>query len=135
VAYERLRASLSAVFSPIANYTEPVKSERREQRFPVKLPVVVCGFGANGRIFSELTHTNDVSHSGCCVHLRTQPQPSGSLAIRLTRPEGAGDGEVVQVLLQVAWMRLENDGWTVGTNVLDCTDMRELVLPPRTPSR
>jgi hypothetical protein len=131
VTHERLRASLSRAYPPASSGAEPFKSERREQRFPVKLPVVVCGFGANGRIFSELTYTNNVSHSGCCVHLRTQPQLSGSLAIRLASREGSADGQIVQVLLQVAWMRLEKDGWTVGTNVLDSTDMRELVLPSR----
>jgi hypothetical protein len=133
MAYQRSRSNLSEMQFPIQAAPGPQRSERREQRFLMNLPVVVCGFGANGRIFSELATTRDMSRSGCSLHLRTRPESGSSLAIRLMPQGSASPAEIFQVLVEVTWMVQEGaEGWTVGASVLDNTDLRALAFPSHT---
>jgi len=63
----------SRIISPGAG-TPPQHTDRREQRLDVQLPVTVYGFATTGKLFVEHCSTRNISHSGCCIRLRTQPQ-------------------------------------------------------------
>ena len=101
----------------------PVRTARREQRFETVLTFAVCGLTSSGRFFVELSSTVNVSHSGCCLWLRTRPQSDSALALReapggASLPKGAS-----QVLFQVAWLRPHAGGWLVGAFALGQADL------------
>jgi hypothetical protein len=128
---DSLRESIehvSRVHSSVA--AGPMRSERREPRFAMGLPVVICGFSARGRIFSEFAATLDISRSGCCIHLRNRPQRDSTLAMRMTRM-GETPGAVMQVLLHVEWMGPHELGLAVGASVLDESDLAAAAFPIR----
>jgi hypothetical protein len=94
---------------------------------------LVCGFGANGRFFSERTSTRDVSRSGCCIHLRTQTQLNSPLALRVVPRDDSDPRDQRHTLFEVGWAVPEGDGWTVGASALDGTDVWALAFQSRTP--
>lgn len=102
---------------------EPVRTARREQRSEAVLTFAVCGLTVSGRLFVELSSTVNVSHSGCCLWLRTCPQANSALALRevpggASLPKGAS-----QVLFQVAWLQAQAGGWLVGAFALGQADL------------
>lgn len=105
------------------DFGDPVRTARREQRSEAMLTFAVCGLASTGRFFVELSSTVNVSHSGCCLWLRTCPQAGSALALRevpggASLPTGAS-----QVLFQVAWMRAHAGGWLVGAFALGQADL------------
>jgi hypothetical protein len=100
-----------------------VRTARREQRSDAVLTFAACGLASSGRFFAEVSSTINVSHSGCCLWLRTCPQADSALALRevpggASLPKGAS-----QVLFQVAWMRAHAGGWLVGAFALGQADL------------
>jgi hypothetical protein len=101
----------------------PVRTARREERSETVLTFAVCGLASSGRFFVELSSTVNVSHSGCCLWLRTCPQADSALALReapggASLPKGAS-----QVLFQVAWLRPQAGGWLVGAFAMGQADL------------
>jgi hypothetical protein len=111
----------SRIISPGAG-TPPQHTDRREQRLDVQLPVTVYGFATTGKLFVEHCSTRNISHSGCCIRLRTQPQADSVLALRLLR-WGISSKGTSQLLFQVAWLRQDRDGWLVGASSLGSADL------------
>lgn len=101
----------------------PVRTARREQRSDAALTFAVCGLASNGRFFVELSSTLNVSHSGCCLWLRTCPQADSALALREVPGGAALPRGASQVLFQVAWLRPEAGGWLVGAFALGQADL------------
>jgi hypothetical protein len=108
--------------------TQPQHTERREQRSDVQLAVTVYGFATTGKLFVEHCSTRNVSHSGCCIRLRTQPQADSALALRPLR-WGISSKGTSQLLFQVAWLRQDGDGWLVGASSFGSADFYCLAFP------
>jgi hypothetical protein len=111
----------SRAISPEAR-TPAEYADRREERSDVQLAVTVCGFATTGKLFVELCSTRNVSHSGCCIRLRTRPQADSALALRLLR-WGLSSKVASQLLFQVVWVRQEEDAWLVGAESLGAADL------------
>lgn len=109
---------------------EPHRSERRERRSPLSILLKVCGFAAGGRIFSELAGTRNISRSGCCVRLRTQPLENAALALQVIPREGPLPLGGPQMLYQVAWLRRQGQSWDVGLLALGNTDLLKVAFAP-----
>jgi hypothetical protein len=90
--------------------------------------VTICGFATTGKLFVEHCSTRNVSHSGCCIRLRTLPQADTALALRLLRWGLSAKG-APQLLYQVVWVRKDGDGWLVGTSSLGPADLYSLAFP------
>jgi len=103
---------------------------RSEGRSDVQLAVTVYGFVTTGKLFVEHCSTRNVSHSGCCVHLRTQPQADTALALRLLR-WGLSAKRAAQLLYQVVWIQKDADGWLVGASSLGPADLYSLAFPAK----
>lgn len=108
--------------------TQRQRTERREQRSEVQLPLTVYGFATTGRLFVELCSTRNVSHAGCCVCLQNRPQFDSALAVRPLR-WGIGSRAAPQLLFQIAWLRQEKDGWLVGLSALGAADLYCVAFP------
>jgi hypothetical protein len=111
----------------------PNRSERRERRSPLSVLLRICGFSAAGRIFSELASTHNISPSGCCVRLRTQPLHSTALALQVIPREGPVPDGGPQMLYQVAWLRRQGQAWEVGLFALGKTDLLQVAFAPQSP--
>ena len=101
---------------------------RSERRSDVQLAVTVYGFATTGKLFIEHCSTRNVSHSGCCIHLRTLPQADTALALRLLRWGLSAKG-AAQLLYQVVWVQKDGDGWLVGASSLGPADLYSLAFP------
>ena len=101
---------------------------RSERRSDARLAVTVYGFATTGRLFVEHCSTRNVSHSGCCIHLRTLPQADTALALRLLRWGLSAKG-AAQLLYQVVWVQKDGDGWLVGASSLGPADLYSLAFP------
>ena len=108
-------------------------SVRREQRSAAALTFAVCGLASSGRFFVELSHTVNISRSGCSLLLRTRPQTDSALVLRAV-PGGTSlpDG-TSQLLFQLAWVRPADDGWLIGAFALSKVDLCRLAFPSYTP--
>ena len=107
----------------------PRSSQRRERRFPVSIPLLVCGFGPGCHLFRELVSTFDISRAGCRIRLQTRPMKDSVLALRLVPREGP-ILDSPQLLYQVAWFLPEGDRWNVGTFALGHTDLVKAAFGP-----
>jgi hypothetical protein len=112
---------------------EPRRSERRERRSPLCVMLRVCGFSNSGRIFSELTSTYNISPSGCCVRLRTQPLERTALALQVVPREGPLSEGGAQLLYQVVWLQPQEQAWEVGLFALGHTDLLRVAFASHTP--
>jgi len=92
------------------------------------LAVTVYGFATTGKLFVEHCSTRNVSHSGCCIHLRTLAQADTALALRLLRWGLSAKG-AAQLLYQVVWVQKDGDGWLVGASSLGPADLYSLAFP------
>jgi hypothetical protein len=101
---------------------------RSERRSDARLAVTVYGFATTGKLFIEHCSTRNVSHSGCCIHLRTLPQADTALALRLLRWGLSAKG-AAQLLYQVVWVQKDGDGWLVGASSLGPADLYSLAFP------
>jgi hypothetical protein len=101
---------------------------RSERRSDARLAVTVYGFATTGRLFVEHCSTRNVSHSGCCIHLRTLPQADTALALRLLRWGLSAKG-AAQLLYQVVWVQKDGNGWLVGASSLGPADLYSLAFP------
>ena len=118
-------------FSPdLSPREEPQRQhvDRREERSDTQLAVTVYGFATTGKLFVEHCATRNVSHSGCCLRLQTQPQADSALAVRLLRWGIASKG-APQLLFQVVWLRKDEDGWLVGASSIGPADLYSLAFP------
>ena len=108
-------------------------STRREPRSTAALSFAVCGLASSGRFFVELSHTVNISRSGCSLLLRTRPQTDSALVLRAV-PGGTSlpDG-TSQLLFQLAWVRPADDGWLIGAFALSKVDLWRLAFPAYTP--
>jgi hypothetical protein len=108
-------------------------SVRREQRSTAALTFAVCGLASSGRFFVELSHTVNISRSGCSLLLHTRPQTDSALVLRAV-PGGTSlpDG-TSQLLFQLAWVRAVDDGWLIGAFALSKVDLCRLAFPSYTP--
>ncbi len=108
-------------------------STRREPRSTAALTFAVCGLASTGRFFVELSHTVNISRSGCALLLRTRPQMDSALVLRAV-PGGTSlpDG-TSQLLFQLAWVRPVDDGWLIGAFALSKVDLCRLAFPAYTP--
>jgi hypothetical protein len=106
---------------------------RHEARSTAALTFAVCGLASSGRFFVELSHTVNISRSGCSLLLRTRPQTDSALVLRAV-PGGTSlpDG-TSQLLFQLAWVRPANDGWLIGAFALSKVDLCRLAFPSYTP--
>ena len=111
----------------------PQRSERRERRSPLTVMLRICGFSASGRIFSEVASTRNISRSGCCVRLRTQPLQNSPLAIQVVPREGPSPEPATQMLYEVAWLQQQGQSWEVGLSALSKTDLLRVAFDSRTP--
>jgi hypothetical protein len=116
-----------------ADSRAPRRATRREQRAEASLPLTVCGFRSDGRLFCEVCSTRNVSRSGCRIHLRTHPQPDTALALRVIPEDASAVQQAPQLLFQVVWLEPEEEGWAVGAVALGDADLYHLAFPPRTP--
>jgi hypothetical protein len=116
---------------PVQPLGEPFRSERRERRSPLSILLKICGFSADGRIFSELAGTRNISRSGCCVRLRTQPLRNTALALQVIPREGPVPEGGPQMLFQVAWLQRQGQGWDVGLFALGNADLLQVAFAPR----
>jgi len=118
---------------PVHSPGEPHRSERRERRSPLSVLLKICGFSASGRIFSELASTRNISRSGCCLRLRTQPLGNTALALQVIPREGPLPQGGPQLLYQVAWLRQHGQAWEVGLLALGNTDLLLVAFAPHSP--
>lgn len=114
--------------------TQSPRTERREARSDVQLPLTVYGFATTGRLFVELCSTRNVSHSGCCIGLQTRPQADSALAVRPLR-WGIASKSTPQFLFQIAWIRQDEGGWLVGLSSLGAADLYCVAFPGAPQSR
>ena len=122
------RSTLAAHPCPEWQMGCPRKSERRERRSPLTVVLRVCGFSAGGRIFSEITRTLDISRSGCCVRLKTQPLAEHALALEVIPHKEVSLAGGVQLLYQVVWQARHGQGWEVGLQALGTTDLLHIAF-------
>jgi len=108
-------------------------SVRHEPRSTAALTFAVCGLASSGRFFIELSHTLNISRSGCSLLLHTRPQTDSALVLRAV-PGGTSlpDG-TSQLLFQLAWVRAADDGWLIGAFALSKVDLCRLAFPSYTP--
>lgn len=108
-------------------------STRREQRSTAALTFAVCGLASTGRFFIEISRTVNISRSGCSLLLRTRPQTDSALVLRAVPGGPALPEGTSQLLFQLAWVRLADDGWLIGAFALSKVDLCRLAFPPYTP--
>ena len=123
----RERPESSEPISPLTR-TERQQTERPEQRSDIQLPLTVYGFATTGKLFVELCSTRNVSHSGCCIRLKTRPQADSALALRPLR-WGLASKRASQLLFQIVWVRQDGDGWLIGLSSLGAEDLYCLAFP------
>lgn len=127
------RMKLTARPCPDWEMGRPHKSERRERRSPLVLLLRVCGFSSGGRIFSEVARTCDISRTGCCVRLKTQPLSDNALAVEVIPHAGAASPGGAQILYQVVWQARHGQGWEVGLMALGTSDLLQVAFASLTP--
>jgi hypothetical protein len=124
-----------AASEPLAFAAGPGASSptRREPRSSTQLTFAACGLSSGGRFFIELCSTLNVSRSGCCLRLHTQPQNNSALVLRAVPGGTALPQGTSQLLFQLAWIRPVEDGWRVGAFALSKVDLLRLASPFSTP--
>jgi hypothetical protein len=113
---------------PSKTPAQPRKTERRERRSPISILVQVCGFDSKGRIFSELSSTRNISRSGCCIHLQSEPLRDSALALQVVPRDSPVPPGGRQLLYQVAWLRPLDQGWEVGVFALSGADLLQVAF-------
>lgn len=108
-------------------------SSRQEPRFSTPLTFVACGLSSSGRFFAELCSTVNISRTGCCLRLRTQPQSNSALVLRQVPGGTALPEGISQLLFQLAWVRPVEGGWQIGAFALSNVDLFRLASPSSTP--
>jgi hypothetical protein len=127
------KRKLPADPSPSHPLGNPHRSGRRERRSPLSVLLRICGFSANGRIFSEVVGTRNISPSGCCLRLRTRPLGHAVLALQVIPREGLSPNGGAQMLYQVAWLQPHGHFWDVGLAALGRTDLLRVAFASPTP--
>ncbi len=114
-----------------SDFRSPRRATRREPRSVAELPLTVCGFRADGRLFCEVGTTRNVSPSGCRLHLRTLPQADTTLALRVIPENTSAVQSARQFLFQVVWLEPEEGGWAIGAQALGDADLHRAAFPSR----
>ena len=128
----RERASAAEFSSELYHFApacQPRRAERRERRLSIHFPIVVSGFGIDGRLFQQVAQTFDVSQSGCRIYLRNEPQSGSVLTVRLI-PRSA-EAPTNHSFFEVEWSRPEEGGWLVGVSALEQKELWELAFGAR----
>jgi hypothetical protein len=128
MAFEIVCGKFLTSFPVIEDATKP-HLQRMEERSTIAVPLLVCGLNFSGKLFFEFAHIQDISSSGCRMHLATKPQTDSPWAVRLVTDKGATRHDIAQLLFQIAWMRVEEQGWAIGAHSLGSKDLRALVFP------
>lgn len=81
---------------------EATRERRKEPRLNLRFNIEVSGFDSDGKFFSELTTTDDISEHGCRFQLKREVEKNSVVAIRLLRPQGMEEAPERLVLFQVA---------------------------------
>ena len=127
------KVKVSDQWVPAQTPGEPRRSERRERRSPLCLLLLVWGFSAGGRIFSEHAATLNISRSGCCVRLQTRPLEDTVLALQIV-PHGVPlPVPQTPVLYHIAWLQQQENSWEVGLHALGDSDLLRLAFALYTP--
>src|SRR5579863_3925937 len=123
MAFELVCGKFLTSFPAVEDASKP-HLQRLEERSAIEVPLLVCGLNFSGRLFFEFAHIEDISSSGCRMHLCTKPQTDSPLAVRLVTDEGVTRHEIAQLLFQIAWIRAAEQGWAVGAQSLGSKDLR-----------
>lgn len=102
------------------------EGRRREARKPVALRIEVCGFDRSGQFFNEQTETIDASEWGCKFRLPLPMEKDTIVAIRMDDRSRRRESDARPVLFQIAYVRQEAGGWTMGATKLQ----NEPIWPP-----
>jgi PilZ domain len=93
---------------------EANKDRRREARIPLAIPVEITGFDMDGKFFSDLTKTVDISERGCSFRLRRRVERGGVVAIKVILKDRKRQPEQKPFLYQIARATADGDRWIVG---------------------
>jgi hypothetical protein len=101
---------------------------RRTQRVSIAFRIEVCGREPEGVVFQDETKTIDVNENGCKFDLTHQLNSGDLLSIRyLTR----GQTPTGPILFQIVWVKVREDGRTVGAMRLQ----DKIVWPMKFPAK
>jgi hypothetical protein len=109
---------------------EAILERRREKRLPLSFPIEVSGFDCHGRFFKELTVTTDVSPNGCSFHLRTEPDRTVELAVKLISRNSAETLPDRPLLFHLVRMDATPDGWLMAAIKVQTEDLWYAAFPP-----
>lgn len=109
----------------IADYHD----RRLEPRIALSMPIEVTGFDVEGRFFTEITRTIDVSKSGCGFSLKRRVRRGGILAIKFLREDGKQSAGHKPLLYQVARCTTEMLGGRVGAAKLQGESLWSVAFP------
>lgn len=105
------------------------RDRRREQRVTLAFPIEVCGLDQEERFFAERCMTSSVSLSGCRFHMMAALVPGTIVAVKLLNRETGHPYRNQPVLFQVAWVKKEKEGWSVGAHALQKENLWGLAFP------
>jgi len=105
---------------------------RQEPRIALTLRVEVMGFDVDGKFFTELTRTIDISRSGCGFALKRRVSRGGILAIKILDKDGKPVG-YRPFLYQVSRCTPDVLGWTVGAAKLQAESLWSVAFPEAEP--
>lgn len=97
-----------------AELGEPHGHQRREQRYPLIIPIEVSGIGRDGEPFCENTLTSNVSERGCRFSLQRELEKDAIVAIRVLRTLAGFPGDPRLVMFQIVYIKQEQSAWTMG---------------------
>lgn len=107
-----------------------VSSDRRqESRIALAVHVEVTGFDVDGKFFTEVTRTIDISKSGCGLPLKHRVGRGGILAIKILDKDGKQPAGQKPFLYQVARCNPGGIGWTVGVAKLQGESLWSVAFP------
>jgi PilZ domain len=111
---------------------EANQDRRREARVALAIPVEVTGFDVDGKFFTELTKTTDISESGCGFSLKRCVERGGIVAIKVAMKDRKQNIHR-PFLYQVARATPAGAHWILGAAKLQ-TDSIWLLTFPKTAS-
>lgn len=119
-----------------AELGDPRGYQRREQRYPLVIPIEVSGIGRDGQPFCENTLTSNVSERGCRFSLKKELEKDAIVAIRVLRTLAGLPGDPRLMMFQIVYIKQEQSAWTMGAWTLQpdlawCPDVPRESEPAR----
>src|ERR1700742_2000905 len=95
---------------PQMDTRQPLAEERRlDLRVKLQFPIEVSGFELDGKTFTDLAKTYDVSRCGCCFPSPRKLTEGECLLVRtITRDESEINHSM---LCEVVWIRADESGY------------------------